>query len=357
VNPPRGRHVRFLLVGCLLAVGCDARPEVERISVDSGPNEGIWISRAEVRVLPTSGAAWDSLVDYARLPVAKPDLSNQDDGSNVRILAKALYSVRTGDAESAREVEQACERIQGTETNANTLALARELMAYVIAADLVGLDGAQRARFESWLRQVSSQTFKGRTLRSTHEDRPNNWGTHAGATRIAIAVYLGDSNEVERAAQVFRGWTGDADGWQAFGFGADWWQPAQVRRFAVNPRGSKRDGHDIGGVLADDQRRAGPFRWPPPRENYVYEALQGAVAQAALLERRGYDSFLWGDRALLRAFEWLHTEADFPAKGDDTWLPHVVNRAYGSKFPAPIPSKPGKAMGFSDWTHAPQTNG
>ena len=54
----------------------------------------------------------------------------------------------------------------------------------------------------------------------------------------------------------------------------------------------------------------------------------------------------------LRAFEWLHEHAGFPAQGDDTWIPHVVNRAYGTRFPAPIPSQPGKAMGFADWTHA-----
>ena len=57
------------------------------------------------------------------------------------------------------------------------------------------------------------------------------------------------------------------------------------------------------------------------------------------------------NRALLRAFRWLHDEADFPAEGDDTWLPHLVNDAYGTTFPAPVPSRPGKAMGFSDWTH------
>ena len=31
------------------------------------------------------------------------------------------------------------------------------------------------------------------TLVSTHENRPNNWGTHAGAARAAVARYLGDS--------------------------------------------------------------------------------------------------------------------------------------------------------------------
>jgi hypothetical protein len=56
----------------------------------------------------------------------------------------------------------------------------------------------------------------------------------------------------------------------------------------------------------------------------------------------------------LRAFDWLHREARYPAKGDDTWLPHLINRAYGRDFPAAIPSTLGsKGMGFSDWTHGP----
>ena len=82
------------------------------------------------------------------------------------------------------------------------------------------------------------------------------------------------------------------------------------------------------------------------------EALQGAVVQAELLSRAGYDAWEWGDRAILRAFRWLHEEAAYPAEGDDTWQPHLVNRAYRTAFPAPIPSRPGKGMGFSDWTHA-----
>ena len=106
------------------------------------------------------------------------------------------------------------------------------------------------------------------------------------------------------------------------------------------------------GVLPDDQRRGGGFQWPPPKENYVYEALQGAVVQAELLHRRGYDAWNWQNRALLRAFDWLHREAQFPAGNDDTWQPHLVNFRYGSSFPAPTPSSHGKSMGFTDWTHS-----
>jgi Chitobiase/beta-hexosaminidase C-terminal domain len=48
---------------------------------------------------------------------------------------------------------------------------------------------------------------------------------------------------------------------------------------------------------------------------------------------------------------WLHDQDGFPAVSDDTWLPHIVNYYYGTSFPAPIPSSPGKNAGWTDWTH------
>lgn len=58
------------------------------------------------------------------------------------------------------------------------------------------------------------------------------------------------------------------------------------------PPAAHAKGNDLDGVIPDDQRRGGTYTWPPPRENYVWEALQGAVAQAHMLHRRGYPA--WG---------------------------------------------------------------
>jgi Alginate lyase len=349
--------MRWSALGCLLAGGVWICVPLMAFAVvpgdSSSENKGIWISRAEVMALPDHGPAWDALVAEAKKPI-DPDLSDQDDPSNVRVLAKALVATRTGSAQARNEVLQALEDVQGTERGARSLSVSRELMAYVIAAELVGLDGVKGKQFENWLRAVSAQDFQGRTLRSTHEDRPNNWGTHAGASRLAVAIYLDDREEIERAAWVFRGWTGDASGWRDFKFGERWWQPENSSRdYGINPAGARISSHPVGGVLADDQRRGGPFRWPPPRENYVYEALQGAVAQAVMLQRQGKPVWEWGDQALLRSFQWLHEQADYPAEGDDTWMPHIINKVYGTRFPAPVPTRPGKAIGFADWTHAP----
>jgi len=313
---------------------------------------GLWVSKERLARLPVEGAAWDRLRKTARGDVRNPDLSNKDDRTNVVVLAKALVYARTGEPALREDVVSACRAAMGTE-GGTTLALGRELAAYVIAADLVSLSAGDDRAFRGWLSAIAREEIGGRTLVSTHEGRPNNWGTHAGASRIAVAAYLGDRRELERAARVFRGWLGDLGAYAGFAFREDWWQADPATPRGVNPRGARKQGHSIDGVLPDDQRRGGPFRWPPPRENYVYEALQGALAQAVLLDRAGYkEVWDWGDRAMLRAFRWLHEQARFPAEGDDTWKPHVVNHFYGTSFPAPIPSRPGKNVGFSDWTHA-----
>jgi hypothetical protein len=48
---------------------------------------------------------------------------------------------------------------------------------------------------------------------------------------------------------------------------------------------------------------------------------------------------------------WVTNVVDYPAEGDDTWQPYVVNYYYGTNFPAPAPSRAGKMVGWTDWTH------
>jgi hypothetical protein len=314
---------------------------------------GIWIGAAEIRALPTSGPAWQALLAEAEEPLTAPNLSDQDDLADTRVLAKALAYARTGDERYRREVIAAVAAAQGTERGGRVLALARNLLGYVVAADLVGLPASEDRAFRAWLDGVRSAELDGATLVSTHEKRPNNWGTHAGASRLAAALYLGDREDLCRAARVFRGWLGDRSAYAGFRFGEDRsWHADPGRPVGVNPAGATRDGHSIDGVMPDDQRRAGPFAWPPPTTNYAYGALQGALAQAVILDRQGFDVWQWQDQALRRAFAWLHDEARFPARDDDTWQPHLVNQAYGTSFPAPLPTRPGKNVGFTDWTHA-----
>lgn len=314
------------------------------------PVAGIWISPAEIAALPANGPGWQSVFSWAQESSSNPDLSDQNDQTDAVVVAKALVYVKTGDSGYREEVVAAIMAAMGTEDGGNALALARNLAGYVIAADLVGLSGAEDAAFRGWLSDVRHENLDGRTLISTHENRPNNWGTHAGASRIAAAIFLGDTADLQRAATVFRGWLGERAVYAGFKYGDLDWQANPAAPVGVNPAGATIQGHNVDGVLPDDQRRGGPFTWPPPGENYVWEALQGVVAQARMLNRQGFDAFNWSDQAILRAVSWLHEEAGFPASGDDSSTPWLINGVYGTGFPAPGNAKPGKnGLGWYQW--------
>jgi hypothetical protein len=324
--------------------------------------KGIWLSQDEVAALPTVGPAWMQLKKAADLPAGKPDLSDQNQMNNVYVLAKALVHARTGQDRYRREVIDNCLAAIDTERGGKTLALGRELCAYVIAADLVRWSDA---KFVDWLERCQTERLQGKTLVSTHLKRPNNWGTHAGASRIASVIYLRDyyqahdnegrarqyQAELGELAAVFRGFVGDRASYAEFEYDHDLsWQADPVRPVGINPKGAMKSGHSIDGVLPDDLRRGGGFQWPPTKTGYPWEAMQGIVVQAELLRRQGYDAFEWEDRAVLRAAQFLHA-IDWPAEGDDQWQPWLLNKRYGTKFPAAPTARPGKNMGWTNWTH------
>ncbi len=324
-------------------------------------SQGLWIDRSELMALPTSGTAWNNLLSAASVSTCgHPNLSEQEDPVNVCVMAKALVYARTGNTTMRlRVVDAIWDIVNSGVYNGRALALARELAAYPIAADLIDLKNYDRAldtRFRAKLAELLvTPTSDGPVnLIDCHERRPNNWGTHCGGSRIAVAAYLGDTTQLARAAKVFKGYLGDRTSYAGFVYGSDLsWQCNPAAPVGINPMGCRIGSSQVGGVLPDDQRRGGSFTWPPPKENYVYEALQGAMAQAVILKRAGYDPFNWENQALLRAFQWLQSQANFLATGDDTWLPFLVNYYYGKgTLPSSSPTRAGKNVGWTDWTHS-----
>ncbi len=337
----------FVLFGSYKSNG-NAEQLPRRISLPVG----IWVSSERLTKCPTSGSAWNRLKKAASEPVSFLALDKQHSRANVQIMAKALVYAKTGEERYRKEVVSACMMIIGTERGGTALALGKQLIAYVLAADLVGLPEEEKLRFRGWLRDCLSYRFKsGKTLRSTHEHRPNNWGTLAGASRLTVAVYLEDMEEVKNCAKIFEGWLGNRSIYADFKYKDCSWQAKPLSPVGINPKGAIKNGHSIDGVLPDDQRRCGSFQWPPPKNNYVYTALQGAVAQAVILSRCGYPVWNWEDKALLRAFKWLYDVAEYLAEGNDMWMLFVINHAYDESFPAPFPDKPGKNVAWTDWTH------
>ncbi len=315
---------------------------------------GVLVDPAHIASLPMSGSAWTNLKAYADGAAGAPDIQDQDSANDIRILAKALVYARTGQATYRTAVVAALKAAVGTEDGGRTLALARNLPGYVIAADLVGLKSVDASwdtnTFRPWLRGLLSETLDGMTLRSTHEDRPNNWGTHAGAARAAVAAYLGDSAELARTGLVFRGWLGDRTAYAGFSYGDLSWQADSARPVGVNPVGATKNGVSIGGAIPDDMRRGAGFQWPPVFTDYPWEAMQGVLLQALILDQAGYDAFGWQSQAIRRASDFLYDRAGWAPNGDDTWQPWVINHAYGTNRPQTAASV-GKNMAFTDWLY------
>ena len=322
------------------------------VSHVQNPYIGIWISKEELAKLPMHGLAWDSLKAAADKDPGIPAMSDQNENNDVYVLAQALVYARTGELKYREQVIDNLMKAIDTEKGGRTLALGRNLPGYVISADLVNLpaDPKTDAVFRSWLQRALIENLDGKSLRSTHEDRPNNWGTHAGAARAAVAIYLGDKDELEHTAAVFHGYLGDTTTYHGFKYDVDLsWQCDPNHPIGINPVGCVKGGHSIDGALPEEMRRGDSFQWPPIATGYAWEALQGAFVQAEILNRAGFPTWDWQDQALLRAVNFLYS-IDWKPTGDDEWLVWLINHSYKTNFPTVIPEKPGKNMGWTDWT-------
>lgn len=344
--------IMALLVGLLP----NLPPGPRSANAAGGP---VLVSVDTLRTRPTSGAAWLGLKTIADQPVGTISLADQASDADIRILAKGLVFARLGTESYRQAVIAALKSAIGTEQGGRTLALGRNMPGLVIAADLVSLRTADPAfdtgQFRPWLRSLLTETLDGRTLTSTHEERPNNWGTHAGAARVAIAAYLGDTAVLARAAQVFHGYLGSRSDYAGFSWGDLSWQCDPSKPVGINPAGCTKSGVVIDGVIPDDMRRGGVFQWPPVVTNYPWENLQGALLQAELLHAAGYDTWNWENRALLRAARFLYDRAGWPAVGDDGWQTWLLDARYGTSFRVASPVRYGKNFGFTDWIYGSST--
>jgi hypothetical protein len=326
---------------------------------------GIWVSPAQLQRLPMRGAAWEALKHEADRHIYHPRIRSQNSDSDMRVLAAALVYARTGQTHYRAKALRGIMEAIGSERGGRTLALARNLLGYVIAADLIDLkhlDRAEAQRFARWLSYVRREPLEPKdspTLIDTHELRPNNWGTMAGASRIAADAYLGDRADLARAAAVFKGWLGDRSAYSGFVYGLDKsWQADPAAPVGIDPAGTTKEGESIDGALPDDMRRGCPAQFPPCPTGYPWEALQGAVMQAELLYRQGYDAWNWEHKALLRAVRFLmglsHRYPDagtWGAIGDDKWIPWIINARFRVHLPTQSPTHPGKNAGFTDWIY------
>lgn len=318
--------------------------------------QGIWISQEEIDALPIEDSAGYAETKAAADGVSgSPSVTNQDSNHSTGIMAAALMCARTKIVLYCDKTLAALRALANGnyEDGGRALAYGREMIGYVLAADIINLrdrdpalDGQFRAKIAKWLDYPT--TSGPDSLRICDNDRPNNWGGHCGASRIAIDLYLGDKADLDKAAKVLQGWLGDRSAYDGFVFGELWWQPKPDEPVGVAGVGANIGGHDVDGEQPEEMRRAGSFTWPPKTTDYAWEGLQGRLASAYMLDRAGYPAFEWSDRALCRAVAFLY-RINWPAVGDDQWQPWIINRACGTDYPTTGGGK-GKNVGWTMWT-------
>jgi hypothetical protein len=330
------------------------------------PGDYILMSKAALMALPTKGAAWENLVAIANGPIGPPDLTDQDNRVGVMTLASALVFARTGDATYRERARSQIMAAIGTEQEGapnSILSLGRQLGAYVLAADFIELSDADDATFRPWLDDIRTRELGGHgrwiSLTATHEDAPQNWGSFAGASRIAASLYLNDTADVARAAQVLRGFLGDRSAYTGFQGpeGARSWSCDPAKFIPINGP-CTLDGIDLDGAIVRDIDRGGNRKWPPGRAGigYTLESLQALTLQAELLTVNGYgDAWTWSDQALKRAagivtrsgqaggLSWNRSEVSY-------YVPWILNARYGLDLPT-LPAGFGRVFGYTDWLY------
>jgi hypothetical protein len=317
----------------------------------SSPSVGIWISPAEIAKLPTSGTAWSNLHAVAKGSWGTPTVADQNSDADVNTLAGALVATRLNDNGMRTRVRQQLMTLASSHPYDRVLALARELPSYVIAADLVGLDSGQRAKFEAFLIEARSHKMDGHSggndLVSTAMRSANNWGTMARGALAAVDVYLGDKTGLANVARAQNAWLGGTST-NTLQYSGTNWHAGKLA--GINARGTTISGRSVDGVLPEDQRRTGEFAWPAPKGSYPHEGLQGAVVASVILHRAGVLDFNAGDRALERAERWLTDVNANAASNDDGNTPWLINKYGGSRFARSEWANPGKNIGWAAWT-------
>lgn len=330
--------------------------------------DGIWISRDELMALPASGDPWDNM--YKRAVVNglessgalenRVGLHENDNKHDTNVLGLAYRSVRLGDAVGVERVVSEISTVPGSDRE-RALPFCRNITAYIIAADVIDLssknsqvDKQFREFIQYWiLEDETLQGHSGSSIKGTAAKSPNNWGGMCRAAYSAAALYLGDTTALDNVTKWHKGFLGDNTTYNGMVYQDTNWHADINNKRGINGPGATIQGQNVDGVIPEDQRRGGEFTWPAPKENYVYEGLQGALVTDVVLQRAGKITPYHYSSALVRAYRWLHNSNGYPAGDDDRWQMWVVNKQYNQSFPTTTSTgvTAGKLMGWTDWTH------
>jgi hypothetical protein len=324
----------------------------------SGP--GLWISPAELAALPMRGSAWSAMLALAEGDLGTASVADQDSGHDAKTLACALAAARTGRADLKTKATNALSSAVGTEAGARWLAIGRNLGAYVIAADALGIHSGP---IYEWL-----AAFLTRTLRANNTDEQvvvGNWSSGSNATAqvgfvtAALCVYTKDFARLATFWDGYRRYCGDRTSPVRETSNSDAWQFVPSDPVGIQDKGAVKQGCRLDGAIGNDMSRGGDDVCSPDWTQYPWIGLEGAVPAALVFARAGYPAWDVAEEAVRRAHDYLWFLRQ--TTGNPDWFDglrsnecvYLVNRAYGTKFPCSLPVSGGRTFGFSDWTHAP----
>ena len=319
-----------------------------------GPSRGVWSSPAELAGVPMSGAGWNALLGSAQKPLGTPSVADQNSTHDMRTLAAALAAARTGRADLRAKAVDGLVAAIGTEEGARWLAVGRNVGAYAVAADVLGLraDGnpaSPGSRVQAWLGRFTSRTLlhnndasRQVTLRQSAWSSGSNASAQEGFVHAALAAYLGDRAELEWAWNAFRRYAGDRSSPHRMRGNGDAWQTVPADPVGIQNAGATKNGCRLGGAISSDMARGGTDVCAPGYTQYPWVGLEGAVPAAVVLARAGYPAWAAVDRALLRAYDYLWYVRTLT--GSAAWFDgergagtvFLVNRVYGTSFPVSL---------------------
>jgi hypothetical protein len=357
---PRTKLVATLMAIALLIPAAAATPAPADAATDY-----ILMSRSALMSRPVSGTRWHNLKAVADASLGSPNLCDQNSRHHLRTLAAALVYARTGvatyGAKARGGVIAALKTLRVGCDNA-TLALGRQLTAYVLAADFADMVGTPDTTFRAFLTTIRRRFVGGHgvwtSLYLTHLRSATNWGAYAGAARIAASLYLGDTADVAAASKVTRGFLGDRAAykfWDRLSYAAKTWSCAPTNYTPVNGY-CRKGGLIVDGAVVADISRGGSRRWPPGDTGVQYQldSIQGLGLQVELLYQNGYSgAWHWQNDALRRmanivtrskksgGMGWNETQAS-------RQMPWLLDRRLGMSIPRAY-SPMGRAIGFADW--------
>ena len=312
-------------------------------------------SPAELAVLPTTGTAWTSMKAIADGSLGSADLTDQDNRHSVKTLGVALVANRLDSDIYRAKARAAILSAIGTErvgAENSILSLGRQLGAYVLAADLIGLSGTEDATFRSWLSSIRTRNLGGHsrwyTLRETAIDSSNNWGTFALASLTAADAYLGDTVALDRDWRIFDGY---GDGSWPFGrsssYQATWACP---EGFAINPA-SCTDLRKQGAAVEDASRTTFPTIG-----GYPAETAQGFVFTAELLARAGRPAWTVNNAQVCRHALWRQRLGNLNYSSADRYVTWITNARCGHSQPT-VAAGFGRVFGYTDWLYGSPLSG